>query len=573
MITKEQTEIMEANFLLTEFKNTIIRKLMEEKRTTPEIKAVVDKFKKADSNKKTYVEIAKNLGFNAGTLWEIEEKKFKVLKANSPEGKKLIETIGQAKEQLMACFIEYFADENGDTWTKYKDDNKIRFCQIESQQFYDFVRVKLDEDLGIPKESWIEPLIKLFDSIARRTLKKKLHVRLANHDGAWYVQLSENSSARIRGGTVKIVESPTIFRTYSNQIPHKIDLTANIEDINLLDKYTNFKDKSELEYFKDKLPGYLVPDISKPIVLYKGGPGSSKTTQCRLITRIIDPNSSMMDGIPFPEDERDWFSVCREHSFLFIDNVNTLNRKQQDNCSRYVTGTNVKQRKLYTNFGIVQSRIKAAMCINALDLSGLQADFLDRSDINELERIEDDMRIGEEELMKSFEQDLPKIMGAILKILAKAKEMYPNIKSPDSLRLKDFARYAAACAAARGRKSEDFLEALKLKAELQKDESIAQSIIAQPLLNFMENSESWDGTPTELLKDLTKQEYGVIEGHGEHETVRIKNVPRYWPQNPALLSKELTKIAHLLKYHGIKFERIKTKKGRIIKFTVFTVHP
>lgn len=470
-------------------------------------------------------------------------------------------TIEKAITILRTQIEDSFSDENGDAWIYYKDNGKTRFIEVESTAFKDFIRVEINRLAGTPRENWVESIVKLFASEARRAGRQHIALRHTTKNGAWYLQINPDEAIVITNGTIAIVNAGTMFRNFQHQKPLDVDLNANIDDINLLDKYINFRDTTERTTFKITLPAYAIPKIPKPIQLSRGPPGSAKSTIGRVTKLIIDP-STARDGISYPEDERDWEVNCREHDIILLDNLSKLSKEQQDECCKIVTGKASNRRKLYTDKDSYTTNLKATILINAIELTDLNSDFLDRAMIWELARIDEDKRIPEEEFYENLSRDIPKIRGAIIQIIAKAQVTTVDSAHLPRLRLKDFGRWCIACATAMNIKPEQAQELINEKVELQKDESVAQSPIFEPLQKFMHDRDTWKGTATELLKLLTEQEFGVIEGDAQHEHTKIRNVPPNWFKTPAKLGEELSRISFLLGRIGLMLTRDTTGKKR-----------
>ena len=90
---------------------------------------------------------------------------------------------------------------------------------------------------------------------------------------------------------------------------------------------------------------------------------------------------------------------------------------------------------------------------------------------------------------------------------------------------------------------------------LQKDETILQSVIAQPILDFMNDRDFWEGTASELMKLLESQEFGIISGYGTDEKQIVKNIPKWWIKSPAEFGKQMSRIAFALEYEGLNLDR------------------
>lgn len=446
--------------------------------------------------------------------------------------------------------IESFPDETGEGWAYYRDGSRKRLESVEGERFKDYVRITVNELARQPREGWVEPIVKLCASEARRGRKRKLHLRQATtQEGAFVLQLSPEKAVVVAPDRLEVIDAPPIFRNFSHQLDLDVDLTASVEDLNLLDRYTHFASREEAGLFKDVIAAYFVPGIAKPIQMFRGPPGAAKSTSCRLIKTLIDPSASMRLGIPYPANEGDWQVVGRKHLVIFLDNLGYLEKTWQDELCRVVTGKSIEKRKLYTDSDSVSDEIKAIPVVNAIDLTNLNSDLLDRAIIWELLRITDDQRIPEEEMNRALERDLPRIRGAMLKVLQRAMTIVKDIEAPN-LRLKDFARWAAACAQARGTSADEFAAQLHLKVELQADESIAQNQLTAPLASFMERRTHWEGSAKMLLDQLTEQEYGTGG-----------KVPKEWFHTPVALGMALKRIQHLLPRLDIRYRSEKGAKG------------
>lgn len=468
-------------------------------------------------------------------------------------------TIEQVIGILRRRIDDSFSDENGDAWIYYTDGKRKRFFEVESTAFKDYIRVEINQLVGSPRESWVESIIKLFASEARRQGRRKIALRRTNKGGAWYLQINEDQTILLHDGLISIENSTTIFRNFNHQKPLEVDLSATVQDLDRLDKYLNFRDQRERELFKTILPAYVIPGIQKPIQLTRGPAGAAKSTVGRVTKLIIDP-SIARDGIEYPKDDRDWEVNCREHDIILLDNLSKLTKDQQDELCRIVTGKTSNRRKLYSDKDSYNTNLKATILINAIDLTDLNSDFLDRAIIWELSRIDDNKRISDEEFYHRLDDDLPKIRGAIMRILAIVQTAIVDSVHIPPLRLRDFATYAVKCAIARNIPPDTFFAWFNEKVELQKEESIAQSPIIEPLVKFMESRTEWVGTASSLLKLLTEQEYGSIEGEGIHERTVIRHTPPNWFKTPEKLGTELSKVGFLLERVGLSC--IKDRKGK-----------
>lgn len=450
--------------------------------------------------------------------------------------------------------VETFKDEQGEPYVHFWDGPMERLLPVLSTEYRDAIRLEIINTLGVPHENWLEGIVQYIAALARRSPTKTLSTRQARGKAdLWLFQLTPSRTLAIdTKGAIHELALVPVFYSWGHQRDLDVRLDSTLEDLRRIEKYLPFKEPTERELFLSCLVALLVPGISKPIQMFRGPPGSAKTTGCRVLKAVIDPSYADR-GSPYPKNEGDWFVMTRHHAVVFLDNLAFLSHEQQDELCRVVTGMTIEKRKLYTDADVVGATIHAVIVINAIDLGGLQSDFLDRSFIWDIRRISDEERKPESQLMRDFEQDLPYIRGACFRILAAARLLVDNVP-PSGLRLADFARWAAACHAARGLSPDQFHTALAEKIALQKDETLTQSALPRPLESFFSTRNTWEGSAEDLLDALTTHAYP--DGR----------VPKAWPRNPATLGRELSRIEHLLPLIGLTVSRPqRTGTRRVLK--------
>jgi len=483
--------------------------------------------------------------------------------------------------------IKYVCDEENEPWSQYNDGNEKKFRNVLSQEFKDWIVDEIRSTGIAAKPYWVEQIIMHLRSKAGRSERVNLSLRYKEEMGNFIYDCGDKISLYVDEKKTEFKESDPCFRRYKDQIPLKINENGNIEDINLLDKYLpNFLNEWEINFFKSIIPARMIPGIQQPIDLISGGPGSTKTTFSRLIKAIKDPSiKKETEGDGLPEKEDDLLVTLREQTAVVIDNVHYITKKQQDICCQIVTGTNKRRRKLYTNNESVSSYVQGHLIMNGIQFSNLNADFLDRSLLWELKKMQQEKKKSETKFWEEFELDLPKIRSACIKIIQKAITLKTNCKL-SSFRLNDFANWGLACALAIGYSKKDFEKWINMKDESQIESKIENSPIAKPLITFIENHKSgWEGTATELFEELKKQEFGKIEKswstNEEKVVIDHRNIPINWPKTVEGFSKELRQIDSFLDIKGdsegdskkkrvtVEYKKIRGK--RVIKLSRVTV--
>ena len=162
--------------------------------------------------------------------------------------------------------------------------------------------------------------------------------------------------------------------------------------------------------------------------------------------------------------------------------------------------------------------------------------------------------IGENELNKRIEEDMPKILGAIFTIISKAMNKYKSIKLNDLGRLTDFTRWGYAIAEVSGIGGDVFLKAYLNNQNDSNYEAIQSNPVGEAIIKFMESNRKWAGTSTELLKELIKV--------AEEENINVSSSG--WPKAANSLSRRLNEIKSNLQDIGISIQIVKGKERKII---------
>ena len=91
-----------------------------------------------------------------------------------------------------------------------------------------------------------------------------------------------------------------------------------------------------------------------------------------------------------------------------------------DTFCRAVTGTGNSKRQLYTDDEDVTYQYRRCPGLNGINIVATRGDFLDRVILYECSMIDDADRMEDKELDRKFKEKAPRILGAILDILARA---------------------------------------------------------------------------------------------------------------------------------------------------------
>lgn len=272
-----------------------------------------------------------------------------------------------------------------------------------------------------------------------------------------------------------------------------------------------------------------------PILKLGGEAGAAKTSAARIIRKLIDPNVSPLRSVP--KDEHDLFIAAKNSHLIAIDNISTLPAWLSDGLCRLSTGGGYGTRSLYTDDEETTCDAVRPLLLNGIDECITRGDLADRVINTNLASIDPSKRQTEEELFAALEAAHPKLLGALLDMVAHGLKMLPTTRPARLPRMADFAVWATAC------ETKEWPPGTIIALLERKREEVDAAVIeADPALRALQkllaNRGTWTGMVEGLLKDLT-----AIAGAAA--------AAKDWPPNGKSLSGRLRKAATSLRGLGV----------------------
>jgi hypothetical protein len=409
--------------------------------------------------------------------------------------------------------------------------------------------------------------------------QKVLHLRVAGDDNTNIIQydltnpLWETIKVTPQGWFIE--KTPTVmFRRYKNQTAQVYPSTEYPQDI--FDRFINLinvKTEDSKLLLKCYIVALLIPGIPKAILMLHGEPNSAKTTLLELIKMLIDPCSTRTLTC---RNESDELAQLFSHNYLpYFDNLSYISDWMSDAFCRAVTGDSFSKRKLYTDNEDIFFTFMRCIGFSGVNLAASKSDLLDRGLIIELERIPSDRQRQVKKIWKEFDEIRPQLLGYIFDILSKVLSMRQtsHIEVKGLPRLADWAETCELISRCMGYKDNQFIESFRRNVKLQNEAAIEDSAIAQTIISFMEDKESWEGTPTELLK--------LLEEIAPTLSINTKN-HKIWPSKPNVLTRRLKYITSNLKEFGInirpgdssttKNRTLRIEKKVVVQSSIPSIH-
>jgi hypothetical protein len=276
-----------------------------------------------------------------------------------------------------------------------------------------------------------------------------------------------------------------------------------------------------------------------PILVAKGEQGSGKTTACRIISALVDPRSGARRSVP--REVRDLVAAARNSWLVCFDNLSYLPEELADAACRLATGGGFGGRELYSDHDEAILDAIRPMVFNAIpDLGAARPDFLDRAVIVEFLDMKPEMRRDEAQFWREFEEERPRVLGALLDAATAGLRNLPNVRLDQPPRMADFALWAKACEESLGMKPGESLTVYQYNLTETHNLALESSPLYEPVAELAQ--EGFSGTFTELHARLAS-----ITSESMRRSVR-------WPKAPNALSNALRRIAVNLRAAGIEIQ-------------------
>jgi len=264
----------------------------------------------------------------------------------------------------------------------------------------------------------------------------------------------------------------------------------------------NVRDDADFVLIVAWLVGCFNPRGPYAILAVNGEQGSAKSTLCRLLRALTDPNATPIRLPPSSED--DLIVAARNSRVLAFDNMSDVPGWLLDALCSLTTGTGFSTREHYTNTNEVVFDGTRPVMINGIpDLGSSRSDFTDRALRVVLKPIAEADRRSEAEYWRAVETRLPLILGAILNAVARALRDRDTAPPPVT-RMADFEVWVSAAEPALGWDEGAFRAAYLRNRKGQVEAIIEADPIGEAVCQLVEK-EDWFGSPTELLARLEAQ--------------------------------------------------------------------
>lgn len=368
-------------------------------------------------------------------------------------------------------------------------------------------------------------------------------LRIAELDGVVYLDLCDADWRAVQidaDGWKVLSEPPVRFRRARGMEPLPVPTRGG--NLQLLRKFIG----GPIEIFIlviAWLIGAMRPRGPYPI-LEVSGEGSGKSTLCRMLRRLFDPNAA--DLRSQPRDERDLVIAANNGWCIGLDNLSSIPPWLSDALCRISTGGGFGTRELYSDNEEIIFSSQRPILVNGITELATRPDLLDRAIRVHLPKIEEENRKPESKLWTEFKALHSSTLGALLDAVSMALR-HESETTPQSLpRMADFACWVVSAESAMPWKLGAFMGAYTGNRAEANDLALEASPVASMLIRWMESRQGveWNGTASELLSNL--DQFEPLKAGARR--------PTDWPKSARGLSGALRRVSPNLRIAGIDVE-------------------
>ncbi len=366
-----------------------------------------------------------------------------------------------------------------------------------------------------------------------------------------------NTSVWLHEGAADLVDTPDMVFQYSPELLGQPEPNLKIKPQvlpRILKRHFHLKREEDIIllalYIVSAMAGNKIPH---PILILSGSKGAGKSYAARLIARIVDPHNASLFSLP--QNGGDLALRFYNSYLLVLDNITYLKDEYSRLIAMSVTGGSYPKRMLYENTKEVLLDLRCLLILTGIEIASKESDVLDRSILIDLERIKPEEIKTEASLQEEFNADLPKILGACFKLLARAEADTDPVEVPKT-RLADAFEMMIRIGRAMGFEDEEISSIIWKNQRRVNLQVVFDDVLGECVMKYVEEYQSFEGSVTDFMYEIEKIA----------KELRIEK--KVLPSAPNAFSRRLNKMqSNLETEYGIHYE-IKNN-GKYRKITIW----
>ncbi|MCH7596860.1 MAG: toprim domain-containing protein [Planctomycetes bacterium] len=366
-------------------------------------------------------------------------------------------------------------------------------------------------------------------------------VRIGEYEGKVVLDLCDERWRVVvigKDGWEVVNESPIRFRRTRGMLALPAPVPGGL--INDLRPFINVRTDNDFVVVCAFILGCLNPCGPFMILLVNGEPGSAKSTLCRLIRALIDPNKAPLRSEP--KDNRDLAIAANNAWMIGLDNMSRVSERMSNALCRLATGGGFATRELYTDADEMIFDGKRPVMINGIGDIADRSDLIDRAVRLTLPTIPEHQRRTERAIWSAFEGQRPAILGAFLDAVSVALRNQDAVRFTRLPRMADSASWVVAAETACPWAPGSFIAALDDQRRDADEFVIEASPLANAVKERVEQHGEIEGTASEILGLLSADQDEKILKHPD------------WPKRAPAFGTKLREVAPNLRRLGIEVQ-------------------
>ncbi len=384
--------------------------------------------------------------------------------------------------------------------------------------------------------------------------ERDVHLRVAGHDGAVYVDLGDEAwrAVRVDASGWKIVDEPPVkFVRPAGMAPLPEPTRGGSADglRGLLNIPHDRNGDRNWRLIMSWLAYAFTPGGKYPLLVIIGPQGAAKSTAERILRGILDTNAVPLRTTP--RDEHNLYIDAESNWCIAFDNLSGIPLWLSDALCRLSTGGGFSTRTLFSDRDQELFEATRPVMMNGISDIANRSDLLDRAVIVNLPAIPEEERKLERAIYAELESIAPGVLGFVLDAVAEGLAGVGDVSLERLPRMADFSVWGVATEEALGGDAGGFLRAYLGS----RDDATQTALDAWPVVSVLYDFASkhapsaekpdaaWEGTATDLWAKLNYD--------ADDDLRRTKD----WPGAPSALSAQLNRLAPSLREVGVRVER------------------
>jgi hypothetical protein len=437
-------------------------------------------------------------------------------------------------QMALEAGVELWHDPEGDAWVTIPVLGHYEHRRVTSRAFKLWLQRLFYEQeeraagsQGVTDALGILQARALFDGPQHMT-----HVRVASHEYKIYLDLADEEwrVVEIDADGWRVVDRPSVrFRRPSGILPLPEPVRGG--SLDELRPFLTVSDEDWNLWVINKLHD-LQPSGPYVVKIFRGPPGSGKSTTSKVDRSLIDPSIAPLRRRI--REERDIAIAANNNWICAFDNVSSIPQWLSDTLCSLTTGSGFATRALYTNDEETLFNAQRPIILNGIGDVAVKSDLLDRAVIYDLQRPASVWE--EEDLWPEFKQAHPRILGALLDALVETIRRRPQMRVRSDLRMADFVRTGRAAAPAVGWTEEQFVARYARACEETSVVAREGASYLTYVHRYVKEQPNWELDTT--WGDL----YAAIHALAPDSVRRSRS----WPSNEQVLSRWIRGLEHNL---------------------------